>query len=91
MVHEQQSARTLIVAAPTKSAAVAVVLAILFGPLGMLYATVLGGIVMLIVSILVVIPTLGLGLLITQPIGIVWAAIAVNAHNHRVLNRLTQS
>jgi len=64
-----------------KSAATAFLLSFFFGPLGMLYATVPGAIIMMIVTPIVAIPTVGLGLFITQPICIIWAVLAVNAMN----------
>lgn len=42
-----------------------------------------GGIVMLIISFIVAIVTLGFGLLITGPICMVWAAIATNNANEQ--------
>jgi hypothetical protein len=67
-----------------KSVLGAVLLAFFFGPLGMLYATVPGGLVMFFVSIIVAIPTLGLGLLITIPLGTLWAGLSANSHNKRL-------
>ncbi len=61
-----------------KSVGVAVILALLFGPLGMFYATVTGAVVMIVVSLLVGIFTMGFGLLVTIPIGAVWAGMAAS-------------
>ena len=61
-----------------KSMGVALLLAAAFGPLGLLYASVTGGIVMLVVDLIVAIFTLGFGLIIMWPIPIIWAAIAIN-------------
>lgn len=72
------------VAAPPKSMAVALLLTFFFGPLGLFYASVTGGVVMLLVSIVVAIATLGFGLLITGPLCMVWAAIAVNNANAQI-------
>lgn len=66
------------IARPQKSAALAALLAFLFGPLGMLYSTVPGALVMFAVNVILVIPTFGLIILITWPAGIVWAAVAAN-------------
>lgn len=63
---------------PRKSAFVAFLLTFLFGPLGMFYTTVLGAIIMIIVSIIVAVLTLGLGPLITWPICIIWACLAAS-------------
>lgn len=74
-----------------KSVAGAVVLALLFGPLGMLYATVVGALVMFFVNILVVIATLGLGLILTVPIGAVWAGVAASNHNKQLGSMTAQA
>jgi hypothetical protein len=76
---------TVVMVAPTKSVGVALLLTILFGPLGLFYATVTGGVVMLLVSFIVGLVTLGFGLLITWPICVVWSAIAANSHNAALL------
>lgn len=67
-----------------KSVGGAVALAFFFGPLGMLYATVVGGIVMFFVTIPVAFFTLGLGLLITVPTCMLWAGLAASSHNKRL-------
>lgn len=67
-----------------KSVGGAVALAFVFGPLGMLYATVVGGIVMFFVTIPVAFFTLGLGLLITIPTCMLWAGLAASSHNKRL-------
>lgn len=67
-----------------KSVAGAVLLALFFGPLGMIYSTVVGALVMLVVNILVAIVTLGLGLILTLPICAIWAGIAASNHNKQL-------
>jgi hypothetical protein len=67
-----------------KSMAVSIVLSFFFGPLGMLYSTVPGALIMLFAGGFFDIITLGFGLLLTWPAGILWSALATNAHNHRV-------
>ena len=64
-----------------KSVLIAFLLAFFFGPLGMLYTTVSGAIIMLVVSLVVGVFTFGLGLLITQPICVIWSVVAANSHN----------
>lgn len=61
-----------------KSVAVALLLTFLFGPLGMFYSTVSGAITMLIVSVLLATLTLGVSILITWPICMIWAAVAAS-------------
>src|SRR5262245_26725469 len=75
---------TVINVGTQKSVFGAVVLAFLFGPLGMLYSTIVGAVVMFFVSLIIVIPTLGLGLIITLPIGMIWAGFAADSHNKRL-------
>ena len=69
----------------TKSAGIAILLTILFGPIGMFYSTIAGAIIMCIVTVVVGAITLGIGLLVTWPICILWAALAANAYNNRIL------
>lgn len=66
-----------------KSVGLAILLTFLFGPLGMLYSTVIGAILMFFVSIVVAVVTLGLGLLVTWPICIIWAGMAAARKNTR--------
>jgi len=60
------------------------VLAILFGPLGLLYATVGGGLIMFIASVIAGAANFLLGLLITWLLCIVLAYLAATAYNSRV-------
>ena len=62
MANEQ--ARQVVVVTPTKSTGVAILLTILFGPVGMFYSTIAGAIVMILVSLVVAVLTLGLGLIL---------------------------
>lgn len=68
-----------------KSIGAALVLTFFFGPLGMLYSTVTGGIIMLIISAIVAVFTLGFGLLFIWPVCMIWAAVAVNNHNKNMI------
>ena len=88
MVTEQT--RQVVVVTPTKSAGVAILLTVLFGPLGMFYSTIAGAIVMIVVSLLVGVVTLGIGLLLTWPVCIVWAAMAASSHNKKLLGGTRQ-
>jgi hypothetical protein len=82
---EVSPSQSVIVVASTKSMGLAIILALLFGPLGLLYSSVLAAIVMFVISIVVAIFTAGLGLLLTNPICAIWAAVAVNTHNKKLL------
>jgi hypothetical protein len=66
---------------PPKSVGAAILLAILFGPLGMLYSTVSGALIMLVVSLILGIATAGISVLITWPICIIWGAVAAQSYN----------
>ena len=77
----QGGGNTIIVVAQAKRLVLAIILALFFGPLGLLYSTVKGGVIMFFVNIVVGLFTFGVGLFITWPIGVIWAAMATNAHN----------
>lgn len=84
MNEEKQSVQHIVVTS-TKSVGVSLILTILFGPLGMLYSTVSGGLIMIFVSFFVALATAGLGLVITWPISIIWGAMAVSSSNQKIL------
>lgn len=84
MENLNETQKIVIVSSGEKSMVASILLSLIFGPLGLLYASVTGGIVMLLISIVVAIFTLGLGLLITFPICIIWAVIATNTYNENV-------
>lgn len=75
---------------PTKSAGLAVLLAFLFGPLGMLYSTVTGALVIFCLNLIVIVIgvlTVGIGLLLgfcTWIAGMVWAYTAAEDFNRRL-------
>lgn len=78
----QQNASIMAYGAP-KSVLLAIILAFFFGPLGMLYSTVPGGVILFVVNVVGGILTFGLILLVTWPAGMVWAGIAAANHNAR--------
>lgn len=67
----------------TKSVGVAILLTFFFGPLGMLYSTVSGALIMIVVSVVLGFFTLGFSLFLTWPISIAWGAMAASSHNQR--------
>jgi hypothetical protein len=71
---------------PRKSVGIAIILATLLGPLGMFYSTVCGALAMMVISLIVALFTYGLGLLITWPICILWAAAAASSYNEKLMN-----
>jgi hypothetical protein len=83
--------QTVINVGSEKSVVGAVILALLFGPLGMLYSTALGAVVMFFVNLVVAVVTLGIGLLLTVPLGAIWAGIAASASNGRIRGAVSQA
>lgn len=74
-----------LVVIPTKSVGLAIFLAVFFGPVGLLYSTVTGALVMFFINVLVGLLTLGLGLILTWPICGLWAAVATKSYNAKLL------
>ncbi|MEM7367057.1 MAG: hypothetical protein AAF587_00580 [Bacteroidota bacterium] len=81
--NKQSSPQTIIVK-KEKSIGISLLLTFLFGPLGMLYSTVIGAVVMFVITIPVAIFTAGLGLILTWPTCMIWGAIAVNNQNKQL-------
>lgn len=78
---------TIILRAP-KSHGIGLLLTFLLGPIGLLYATTLGGLILAPLAFIIGIFTFGLGALLTWPVAIVWSILAISLHN-RKLNRET--
>ncbi len=64
-----------------KSVLLALVLCIFLGPIGMLYSTVLGAIIMAILYVALGIPTLGWAIAVLHPIAIIWGVWAAHRQN----------
>lgn len=84
MENTNENVNVVITKSP-KSMGISIALAVLFGPIGMFYSTILGAIIMIIVDLIVGIFTLGFGLLLTWPIHIIWAAIATSMYNKKLM------
>lgn len=74
-----------IVVRSTKSVGLSIILTVLLGPLGMFYSTITGAIIMLIISGIVGILTLGYGIVVTHPICVIWGALAAHSYNKNLL------
>jgi hypothetical protein len=80
-----------IILTKTKNMALAVILTILFGGLGLFYASIVGGIVMTVLEIIIVIAgfvTVGIAWLLIpllHIINLIWAIVAVKKHNARII------
>jgi len=83
MGNEEQ--KTMVVVTTTKSMGLSIILTVLLGPLGMFYSTVIGAIIMSVISIVIGIFTFGFGLLLTWPIAIVWGAWATSTYNKNLI------
>ena len=70
-----------IVVVGSKSVLLALVLTFFFGPFGMLYSTVAGGLIMLVLACLVGFFTAGFGLFFIWPVQMLWAGIAASNYN----------
>ncbi|BAS67205.1 hypothetical protein [Bathymodiolus septemdierum thioautotrophic gill symbiont] len=70
---------------PTKSLIVAILLAVFFGPIGLFYASVVGALVMLVITAIIGFVTFGFGLFVPYIICIIWAIIAVNNYNKKII------
>lgn len=79
----QNAPQTVIVINNKKSVGLALILTFFFGPLGLLYATVAGGVIMLILGVLIGVVTLGFGLIFVWIASMIWAVIAVNSTNNK--------
>lgn len=78
--------QTIIVVGRPKSVAVAFVLAFFFGPIGLLYASVAGGIIMMVLGVIIGIFTLGIGLIVAWVASVIWAVVAANMANKKLNN-----
>ena len=70
--------------AAAKSPLMATLLGLFFGPIGLIYVTIKGAIIMFLVNIVVGSLTLGFGLFLTWPICALWGYIAAQKHNERI-------
>ena len=78
----------IIVTRSTKSVGIGLLLTFILGPIGMLYGTVWGGFIMLVVNLVIGIPTFGLGLLFTWPIQLIWVALSIRSYNKKLMKLL---
>lgn len=82
---QPQYQQTVVVVGKQKSVGTAFLLAFLFGPLGLLYASVVGGIVMFFLAILIGIVTFGFGLIFVWIGCIIWAVVAAGNANKNMV------
>lgn len=75
----------IVVVGAQKSLGASILLTLFFGPLGLMYSTLTGGLIMLVLSVIIGIFTLGFGLIFTQIICVIWGIVAVNSHNSKMM------
>lgn len=84
MENSEKNVNVVITYSP-KSLGIALLLTFIFGPIGMFYATVWGGFIMLLINLVIGIPTFGLGLIFTWPIQLIWVTLAVRSYNKKLM------
>jgi len=89
MSDDNKPAQQIIVTS-TKSVAISLVLTFFFGALGMLYSTIWGAVIMIIVSIFIGMITLGMGLFLVWPVCMIWGALAAASYNKKLLAKIGQ-
>ena len=80
VIHETK----VVVVGEKKSMILALVLTFFFGPLGLFYASTVGGIIMCIITVIVGLLTFLFGAVGTWPVCMAWAAYAVYKRNKAI-------
>lgn len=81
--HDTTRPQTIVIRQP-KSQGLGLLLTFLLGPIGLLYATTLGGLILAPLAFLIGIFTFGIGALITWPLAVLWSIIAISRHNRKL-------
>jgi hypothetical protein len=71
---------------PFKSVAVALLFSVFLGPVGLLYATSLGGIIMIPLGFFVMLTKLWVPICIIWLISCIWSVIATNRYNQKIIS-----
>ena len=78
-MNEEQ--KTLVL--PFKNLAAALLFSVFLGPVGLLYATTVGGVIMIVLGCIVASSLLFVPMIIVWLVSCVWSVIAVNRYNKR--------
>lgn len=73
-----------VVVTTTKSVGISIILTILFGPVGLFYSSIFGGVLMCILGILAAVLTFGLGFIVVWPVSIAWGIVGVLMYNAKL-------
>jgi len=84
---EQQNQPQRVIVQSTKSEGMSAILGFFLGPLGLLYSTITGAIVMFLINVFVGIFTLGFGLFLTWPVCAVWGYMAAKKYNEQLMEQ----
>jgi hypothetical protein len=72
---------------PLKSVAGALWFSVILGPIGLLYASAVGGIVMILLGFIVVCSKLWVPIILVWLISCIWSVLAVNRYNNHVVSQ----
>ena len=70
---------------PFKSVAGALLFTVILGPVGLLYSTVWGGVVMILLGLVVISSKLIVPIIFVWVISCIWTAAAVNKYNKKIM------
>ena len=73
---------------PLKSIAIALIFCVLLGPLGILYSSVLGASIMLIIGFVVISHMLMVPIILLWVISCIWGVAAANRYNHKIIKKM---
>ena len=73
---------------PFKSVAVALLFSTILGPVGLLYSSVLGGVVMTIITFIVISVKFSVPIILTWIGCNIWSVAATNRYNNKLMNSL---
>lgn len=76
---------------PFKSVAVALLFSTLLGPVGLLYASVLGGVIMIVLGFIVISSNLMVPIILVWLISCIWSTAATNQYNTKLLKVLLET
>ena len=82
--HTPSQQNNIVIIGKAKSVGVAFLLSFLFGPLGLLYASVIGGIVMFFIGLVLFFLLPVVGMVISWIGCIIWAVVAANQANAKL-------
>lgn len=74
---------------PFKSVAVGLIFSVIFGPVGLLYASFWGGFVMILLGIIVISSKFLFPIILLWLISCIWSVAAIESYNKKILNLVT--